>query len=270
MTSSDAALDAILAAGRGAWPAVVLSAEIFRQHLRTLGVNIEEAGGRHGLDLYLACACVHGDPAALQAFEAAHLSRVPVWLRTLRLTPSQVQEIGQMLRVKLLAPPTPKLSDYSGRAALQTFVRICAMNTGLHLLESAAERKRSDVGDAWLERVADGGLGDADRHLVRRLDGVVFKAAMQEALGALSPDERNLMRFHYLDGMTLDEIARLRGGVHKSTIHRELKRLRGQILDSVMQALRARCEIQAEELNSLAAYLGSAVDLSLSRVLSDG
>src|SRR5215510_3669554 len=53
-------------------------------------------------DLYLACACTHGLPGAVEAFDARFLSRVPDYVRHVDRDPSFAEEIQQQLRERLL------------------------------------------------------------------------------------------------------------------------------------------------------------------------
>lgn len=263
--SPEETVELVFTAGQARWPQLTLAREQLREHLQAIGADgLRE---QHAADVYLACACLQGEAAALEAFEQTQLLHVGAHLASLRLSPSQAAEVQQDLRVKLLAPPDLKLRSYSGRGALRTFVRTSAVNTALHLLERADQRLRKDVGEEWFAELAATSLRGEEAALVKRLDRGAFREAVQAALGQLSAEERNLLRFHYLDGMTVDKIGALRG-VHKSTVSRDLKRLRGQLLQVVQRLLHARCRLAADEVESLAQLVGSQLDLSLSRILA--
>src|SRR5689334_19231180 len=91
--ASDAELDALLAgrygAAKAAWPGVELPAESFVRHVAervpATGAGKPLAQVLDGMalsDLYLACACAQGIPAASQALEAAFIARLPRLLET--------------------------------------------------------------------------------------------------------------------------------------------------------------------------------------------
>src|SRR5215510_2041902 len=71
VTDLEAELEDRLAAGRVAWPDVELDALAFMRHLaeRTTEGRLP-AADRSG-DLFLACACAHGDARAIAAFDRA-------------------------------------------------------------------------------------------------------------------------------------------------------------------------------------------------------
>ena len=70
------ALDRMLVAARAAWPGVAISDEVFLGHLagalrQAAAPSVEDWLARGtASDLYLACGCALGDPAAIAAFDA--------------------------------------------------------------------------------------------------------------------------------------------------------------------------------------------------------
>src|SRR5688572_33291625 len=97
-------------------------------------------------DVALAQACAAGDPAALATFEqrclGAPLDRV---LMRLGATSAEIDEVKQQLRLKLLvAEPDrkPRITEYSGRGALEAWVRVVAVRAFLDL------RQRVKIGRA--------------------------------------------------------------------------------------------------------------------------
>lgn len=261
--------------GRAAWPQLALEEATFQAHLQALVDQAQAPLDLHalrGVDLYLACACVSGSTAALAILERDYLAQVPAALYSLRLGEAQAEEVVQQLRVKLLSPPTPKLGDYSGRAALRTFLRASAVNTALHFLDSAEQRKRMDRDEDWFARLpAQGpsglpGTAGLEAAALQRIDGEKLKDAVHVALQALRPEARNLLRLHFLEGMTLEEIGALRQ-VHKSTISRELTRVRQALLKEAQRELARRHQLQPEQVQSLVDFVSSQLDLSLTRAL---
>lgn len=66
--------------------------------------------------------------------------------------------------------------------------------------------------------------------------------------------------------MTLEEIGALRQ-VHKSTISRELTRVRQALLKEAQRELARRHQLQPEQVQSLVDFVSSQLDLSLTRAL---
>src|SRR5690348_7706382 len=80
LPSLEAVLAQVLAQARAAWPRVRLDEALFLRHLAERlppGPEPERALlGLPAVDLYLACACLHGDAAAHAALEAHFLPKV--------------------------------------------------------------------------------------------------------------------------------------------------------------------------------------------------
>src|SRR5262245_22986013 len=99
-------LTSLWESGRSAWPGLELPAPVWVRHLAAHLPAEEDAEGFlasvHASDLYLACACALGDPAALVAFDRSILSQVPSFLSRVDSSPAFVDELRQLLREKLL------------------------------------------------------------------------------------------------------------------------------------------------------------------------
>jgi RNA polymerase sigma-70 factor, ECF subfamily len=76
-----------------------------------------------------------------------------------------------------------------------------------------------------------------------------LSAAVDDALGSLSSEDRMVLASYYLDDRTLTEIGRL-VGVHESTISRRLEKLLKGLRKQVVHGLTARgmSRTQAEEM----------------------
>jgi RNA polymerase sigma-70 factor len=149
-------LRTIAAAGRSAWPGVSLEGTFFAGDLahRTRGDETALRSIRAG-DVYLACACMHGDRAALRAFDREYLSRIPDYLRTMRSPPDFVDDVRQVLSERLLvgsAETSAKLGEYSGRGPLGAWIRVAALRTALNLLHERKEAPE-ERGAAVVERL---------------------------------------------------------------------------------------------------------------------
>src|SRR6185295_8871681 len=113
-----------------------------------------------------------------------------------------------------------RIFDYSGAGALGAWVRIAAVRTALSL-----RRKREP-----LPLDDDAGPPDPavplDVGLVRRRYARALRSAVQAAVEALPGEDRELLRQHFIEGMTVDRLGAMKG-VHGSTISRRIARARG-------------------------------------------
>src|SRR5581483_4498624 len=100
-----------------------------------------------GSDLYLACACARGVPAALAALDRAVLLRVPAFICRVSTDAAFADEVRQQLRERLLvAPPggAPKIAEYGGAGALHAWVRVAALRTALNLRRNRDDQPAED------------------------------------------------------------------------------------------------------------------------------
>jgi RNA polymerase sigma-70 factor (ECF subfamily) len=89
-----------------------------------------------------------------------------------------------------------------------------------------------------------------------------FKRAFETALRALPHREKTLLRQHYLDGATLDEIALLYR-VHRSTAVRVLGRAQEMVLASTRDLLMSELDVPSQELDSILRMIWSRIEFSL-------
>lgn len=267
------ALEPVLArlwkAGCEAWPAVPLPAETFAAHLgRHLPAGADPATGLWALcleDLFLACACAHGLPQSLLAFERGYLEQASAFLPG---GPSDhADEVRQLLRERLLAPRAdapPRIAEYAGRGSLLSWVRTAAVRTSMSLLRKPRAVSAREEDAALADRSVE---NEAELDYIRGRYRDEFRQAFQEALAALSVQQRNLLRLYYLDGLSDARSAAVLG-VSRSTVKRRLADARSAIVREVHRLLHQRLRLAPAELDSLAGVLRSQLDVSLARLLS--
>jgi RNA polymerase sigma-70 factor (ECF subfamily) len=253
-TAADAAYDR----GRAAWPGVTVDTGRFAAHV----ARLSDDGELHE-DLYLACACAAGDAAALQVFERQILGEVGRFVRRIDPSPELAEEVRQALRERLLvARPgeLPRIADYSGRGPLGAWVRVAAVRLAIDL-----RRKRGEA-PLPVDEAAPAGELDPEAALLRARHQDDYQAALREALATLSVRERNLVRMHFVDGMTVERIGVVYQ-VHKGTASRWIQAVRQKLLDETYRGLGARLRLSPSELVSLTAMMQSQLHVSLSGLL---
>lgn len=251
------------AAGRAAWPTVQLSDEAIAANLTqrladdagTLLDDLKDA------DLYLAIALTTKDPAAVRAFEDKVVPQIDVALRRLRLAGGTADEVKQALRVELLADG--KIADFAGRGELAAWVRVSATRKALKLVRRADREETLDeiLLDHWPSSTPDPG----GKH-IRTTYTAELKRAIREAFTALEVRQRNLLRQHILDELTIDDLARLYR-VHRATCARWLADARADLGKLTRKKLLASLKVPSGDLDSLLRFLDSDIELSISRIL---
>jgi RNA polymerase sigma-70 factor (ECF subfamily) len=258
-----AQLETLLAAARRAWPAVALDDEVFVTHLAerlsTDGDVHQSFAELHATDLYLACACARGLPQALAHFEREHLTRVGKWIARIDRSRDFADEVTQQVRERLLVGPRPRITDYNGSGPLGGWARVVATRVALNA--------RRDAKRLAFMRDSQGPVADPQLDFLHGRYRGDMEAALKKALSQLDTDERELLRLHYVDGLSLQQIGE-QHGVDKSTISRRLAALRRGLLDQARSELeRLVPALTTASRDSLLWALQSQIDLSLTTVL---
>jgi RNA polymerase sigma-70 factor, ECF subfamily len=265
-------LDALMTAARAAWPDLEVGDDRLLRHvaerLPAEGALDFLREARAG-DLLLACACEDGDPAALAAFETACLLPVEGALPHSGDRASFVDEVKQVVREKLFvsAPgERPRIAEYGGRSDLRTWLRVVATRVALDLLRRHHPQEAAD--DDLTAELASATDDPELTHLAQRYR-TEFRAALEESARALSVHHRNLLRQHYVDGLTLDELAALHR-VHRVTLARRVAAAREAFATGARRILLGRFGLGKRELDSIMTLVQSRIDLSLRRLLGTG
>ena len=226
------------------------------------GVELDSA---NVADLFLACASGHGDRAAIEALEEKYIAAARFSLRRLDPRPEFIDDVMQELRSKLLLPPEPRILRYGGRGSLLAWIRVAANRIAIDCLRAIREVVGREARDPdSLEQVDFG----PEVQLLRAAYREAFQEAIAAAVAALTPKDRNLLRRHLVEHMTLEEMA-APYGVHLATVARRLMVLREEIAVSVRQHLAVRHGSRggATSLESLAQAIRSEVYVSLAPLL---
>jgi len=267
-------LEALLATSldqaRRAWPGIVVDERQFVAYLAERIPSDEPPAAALALlhvdDLYLACACATGLPAALEAFDRKRLDLVPGYLAHVNSSPAFADEVIQRLREKLFVsepPAPPRITTYSGRGTLSKWVGITAQRIGISILRGGGARSRREALAEMLPLTATPEL-----EYLRARYRVAFREAFSEALRGLDDRQRVLLRLSVVKAMSQESIARLYS-VNQSTVARWLTTARNSILETMQAFLREQLRVDTAEFHSLAAVVRSDLDLSLGRLLDE-
>ncbi|MDY7230396.1 sigma-70 family RNA polymerase sigma factor [Hyalangium rubrum] len=267
-------LERLFREGREAWPSLALEASSFMRHVAR---HVPERSdpekyleGLHGADLYLACACKEGVPGAVAAFQASYGATVEAALRGRNVPPAEREELGQAFWEKLFVghPGVPaKIGDYSGRGPLGGWVRVAAMRAALNFFE----QRKSDlllVG-ARVDEVREPCTSDPELDFLKSHYRDEVHQALKDALAGLEADERNVLRLHFLDGLSAERIATVYG-VHRATVARWVARGREALLTGTRQLLTQRLRIEQGEVESILGIVRSQLGLALSSIFRAG
>lgn len=253
-------------AGRAAHPELRLGDAAFVAHLARCGAPV--ADGEDAVqagDLFLVCAALAGEPAAVRELRRQHRPVVAKYLRPIDVSPPFLEEVEQRLWDELLVgrrDRAPKLAGYTGAGAVAGFVGVSAQRIALGMLRNRAVEARAVAG-AGRESEA---RADEELAFIKRRYREGFQRAIEGALGVLSDRERMIFRMHFVDGLTVDRIARAYG-VSQSTMSRWLGEGRRRVLAEARGILRGSLRVTDSEFESIARLLVSQLDINVSRAL---
>ena len=234
---------------------------------RALVADADAAGAaERAAELLLACAIAQGDDEAARVFDDTYVEPLARTLGRMRLTPSELDEVKQLVREKLLvrgANGRARVEEYAGRGRLTGLVQVVATREALTLLRRA--KREIVASDDDLAEPVVGARDPGTAMLVGRYKET-FRAAFADAVGRLTPRERTLLRMHLLGGVTLEQLASIHG-VNRATIVRWLRDAREQVLAHTTAHLRAALHVRADELESLMGLAQSRLDVSIERLL---
>jgi RNA polymerase sigma-70 factor (ECF subfamily) len=257
---------AALQGAREAWPEIELDAEQFAAHVEAR-CRKNGALPEHLADLYLAWAAARGNAAALRIFDERLLPKLDPAVRRLDSTAAFLQEVRQVLRVRLLVGAEhspPRLAEYRGHGPLLAWLRVVAVRIALNLRRG--EAPVSSTEEVLGELVAS--EPDPELRHLKTLYRAEFGAALRTALSALPERERALLRLHYVDGLTLARIATLYQ-VHQSTVSRWLSSALEGVATAARRHLIQRLSLSPSSLESVARMVQSNLELSIRRILGD-
>ncbi len=200
-------------------------------------------------ELVLARACAAGSNPAWEVFLTRY--REKLYLSALRIAreDSAARELADTLYADLYGTNTrdgqrvSKLSSYTGRGSLEGWLRTVLaqeyVNRYRRTKRYVSLDEESEEGVQFSAPEPDPAPAVADDRLAQATD---------EALAALSSEDRTVLSAYFLDGRTLAEIARMLG-VHESTISRKLDKLAKALRKQIVVGLgrRGMSRRQAEE-----------------------
>jgi RNA polymerase sigma-70 factor (ECF subfamily) len=268
----EVALASFCTEGQAAWPDVPLDPEALAVFVGERLPDEEPVPFLLGLragDLHLACACARGDPRGLRAFETTFVSRLPVYLRSLNPAEHVVADTKQRLFEKLfVAEPgkKPKITQYSGRGALEGWVRVAALRIALEILEAEGS-DRARLRDAEHD-VAHGIVPQLNPELELMAESLraPFVEAFRAAMASLSPRDRSILRFTYVDQLPDARIADIYG-VHRTTALRWREAAEADILARTRAALMEGLGLSATDCDGLMALVRSRLETTLRSLL---
>ena len=248
-------LDDVYAAAAGHASGLAVTPHRFQAAWRRLCDSGDSPSPDHAADLYLALACLDGEPTALTMLEQ-RLKGQLTQLNRFRLSDDEARTLVAETLSSLCTGAHPRLNRYSARGPLDAWLGVLLTRQALSLRTAKAPE---DLDEVLLGSQATDGVPEVEL-LKQRFRGV-FSDAFKAAIGALDVKQRNLLRQHYLDGLTLEELALLYR-VHRATVARNLAEARTTLLERTRDEVAQRTAIGRLEVDSIVRLVQSHLDVS--------
>lgn len=262
---AEARLAALCAEAAAAWPGVVVEppAVIALLAAKLVGDEPVPVTAATTTELHLAIACARGDNAAVGAFDRAYLEVVPQALAGMKLPQATVEDVRSAVRDKLLladGDKPPRILDYAGRGRLRGLVQVTATRT-------AIDRIRLEDREVELPARELAGPTDVALSLIKAQYRAAFSAGFAQAVATASRRDRNLLRLHFLGGVTLEQLAKMYG-VHRATVVRWLAAARDAVFAATREHVATEIAAPSDELDEMFDLVKSRVELSVERLLA--
>lgn len=211
-------------------------------------------------DLYLACAYGRGVPGAYEALEQDCMRHVISALQRLGTPASLMADIEQDLRRRLveMQQPRPGQKCYSGRGELVGWLSVTALREARQKL-ARKDRERP------LENTIDTILApeeDAESAYLRKTYKPELTRAFRDAVASLTSEERNLLRYHFIKNLTIDDIGQIYG-IHRATAARRINRAQKTLCERTKANFRARIPVDTKAYYDLLPLIESQIRIQL-------
>jgi len=221
--------------------------------------------------LYLACACAAGNELAVAAFQDRYRPVMDGVYGRLGF-----QRIGEEITQRVMRSifvndgSGPALLNYTGRGSLGNWVRVLTVREAYRLTRKERKKQDREQGGAD-DRIMDGAISEDHNpellHLKRDYRHK-FKQSFQLAFDRLSHRERNILRYQFLDGLNLEQIGTVYD-VSRATVARWRARARERLFAETRKIMRDEFKVPLEEFDGAMHLIESAMDVSLSRLLTN-
>jgi RNA polymerase sigma-70 factor (ECF subfamily) len=151
----------------------------------------------------------------------------------------------------------PLFDTYSGRSDLGGWLRAIVVHEGVR----RSKKQRREVTPEGLEELP---MPDVELSALKGAYGPQFTQALSSAFAALTVEQRNLLRQSFLDGLSIDVLAKLLD-VHRATAARRVQAARQALVDGVRAKLKESLKLGDETVDELIT-LGN-LEQSLSGIL---
>ena len=217
----------------------------------------------HAGDLWIAFGCVTQDARALATFEARFAPEIKKALRrSFEHTLAEDAELKMRDKLLLVAgDEAPRLAAYAGRGGLASWLRVVAARTAVDLMRARQELPSDPATIADVGAAVDPLLAQLKQRYREE-----FQVAFNEAAAQLTDRERTLLRYRFVDDLSIDEIGMLYR-VHRATVARWIAATRESLFEVTRARLMAKLAITDSDVDSVLRLIDSQLDISIEALI---
>jgi len=262
-----ARLDALYATGRAAWPGLALMPEAFARHLGAVTRSESDVGAAldamRPADFYIAAACAFRVAGAETAFAKKYLGKIPAYVASIDPSPAFGDEVTQELSTRLFVPEpggVAKIALYTGRGAVEGFLRSTAANIARNLKRAPAMDR---LGTTQENREPARDL-DPEVLLLKKRFAAEFDQAFAATVAQLTSDERKVLKLHYLNGLSIDDVGTA-CNVSRATAARWLAKARTRIIQLTYKSFATAAGPSSASPESMLALIKSELGAAVAK-----
>ena len=252
-----------------AWPAFCehVAAAMVRTSAHQDAENWVQKG--HFKDLYLAFACLEGSSTALQALRTQHMDLFRSVVHRFAKPPLTREELEQELWIHLFVTTETKAAKiglYAGQGPLESWLRVTSVRACIDYTRMHPHLKKEKPLDKERLLALPDQVFDQEVAFLKHEYRAHFREAFASGIASLSSRERLLLRYHVVEGLSIDQIGAL-FQFHRSTAARHLQRARQQLLENTKKHLIQKLDISQKEFGSIMRLIQSKWEVSVQRLL---
>jgi RNA polymerase sigma-70 factor, ECF subfamily len=222
-------------------------------------------------DIFIAVAVVSGDTAAWELFDRTFIRTQRGALARLGLDADGIDDAMQILREDMTLPKhgkPPQILTLAGPGNLAHVLRVVAVRIGLKQRRSAQYLEPVQDDSVFDQLLGPLGLSNSPiQSLIKQEAATILRAAIATAMTELPARERNILRLHFRDRLSIDELGRIYD-VHRATAARWLNSIYATIQASARNHLLTHHGSSAPSLSSVFEQASSQLQISFARLMT--
>lgn len=218
-------------------------------------------------DLGVAFGAISGSSEAWRILDTQYFSESVRVLGRLQLTQSQLDDVCQHTRTRLFLPGprgVAKLQQYMARGSLTAWLKMVVTRDAIDMLSKKEVELPAFGDDFWDALPAS--QDDSEMALLRRQYGAQLKDTVESVVADMHEEHRCVLRYHLVEGLTIDDIAMILG-VHRATVARRINKARDEMAKTTRERMREHLQVSASQFASVMRLIDTQIDLSLHRLL---